>query len=65
MDLKEKILKNILLREKIGGNKMSNEQKFMEELKELFEKYHDEMSLNQMINSADLFIDTLKKERER
>lgn len=58
-------MKNILLREKIGGNKMSNEQKFMEELKELFEKYHDEMSLNQMINSADLFIDTLKKERER
>lgn len=38
-------------------------EKFMEELEELFEKYLDKgISLQEMIHITDLYIDTVKKE---
>jgi hypothetical protein len=38
---------------------------FMEEIKNVFQKYNKDIPLTMLVNSADLYIDTLKKELKR
>lgn len=39
-----------------------NQEDFLKELKELFERFVKDIPLNNLLNSADLYIDTVKKE---